>query len=196
MNDVFHTLLQPDPKGHLPLVDTSAWLHPTAQLIGKVRIGADVLVCAGAILRADESTEDGEVSPVEIGPGTNVQDGVIVHALAGTEVVVGQGVSLAHGCVVHGPSVVSDGCFVGFRAVVFKSNLGEGAMVSAGAVVQSVDLPPGVHVPPGAAVTTEEEVAALRQVTPDERALLDAIAAENQALLAGYRRVFAAEKAP
>jgi len=196
MNDVFHTLLQPDPQGHLPLVDTSAWLHPTAQLIGKVRVGADVLICANAVLRADETSPDGEVSPVEIGPGCNVQDGVIVHALAGTEVVVGQGVSLAHGCVVHGPCVISDGCFVGFRAVVFKSHLGEGAMVSAGAVVQDVDLPAGVHVPPGVSVTTEAEVAALREVTPEERTLLDAIAAENQELLAGYRRVYSLEKEP
>jgi carbon dioxide concentrating mechanism protein CcmM len=91
--------------------------------------------------------------------------------------------------------VIADGCFVGFRAVVFKADLGEGAMVSAGAVVQGVHLPPGAYVPPGAAVTTEEDVAALRRVRPEERALLDAIAAENQALLAGYRRVFAAEKA-
>ncbi|MBU0741372.1 carbonate dehydratase [bacterium] len=191
MNDVFRTLLQPNPAGHLPLVDTTAWLHPTAQLIGKVRVGADVMICANAVLRADETTEDGRVAPVEIGPGSNVQEGAIVHALAGTPVVVGQGVSLAHGCVVHGPCLVSDGCFVGFRAVVFHANLGEGVMVSAGAVVQGVDLPAGVHVPPGAAVTTEEEVAVLRRVTPEERALLDAIAAENQELLTGYRRVFA-----
>jgi len=190
MNDVFHTLLQPDPKGHVPLVDTTSWLHPTAQLIGNVRIGRDVLVCANAILRADETAPDGSVSPVEIGPGGNVQDAVIVHALAGSSVAVGAGVSLAHGCVVHGPCTVSDGCFVGFRAVVFKADLGEGVMVSAGAVVQDVVVPAGLHVPPGAAVTTEADVAALRKVTAEERALLDAIAAENQELLAGYRRLF------
>ncbi len=190
MNDIFHTLLQPAPAGHLPLVDVTAWLHPTAQLIGNVRVGADVLVCANAVLRADETPPDGKVAPVEIGPGCNVQDGVIVHALAGTSVTVGRGVSLAHGCVVHGPCVLSDGCFVGFRAVVFRAELGEGVLVSAGAVVQDVTLPAGTYVPPGAAVTTDAEVADLRRVTDEERNLLDAIAAENQELLAGYRRVW------
>ena len=190
MTDVFKTLLQPAPTGHLPLVDTAAWLHPTAQLIGNVRIGADVLVCANAVIRADETAPDGKVSPVEIGPGSNVQDGVIIHALAGTSAIVGAGCSLAHGCKVHGPCTVSDGCFVGFGAVVFKSDLGEGVMVSAGAVVQDVTLPAGVFVPPGAAITTQEQVDGLRKVSDDERSLLDAIAAENQELLAGYRKMF------
>ncbi len=192
MRDVFKTLLQPAPTGHLPMVDAAAWLHPTAQLIGNVRVGADVLVCANAILRADE-TLNGEVSPVEIGPGTNVQDGVIIHALAGTSAIVGAGCSLAHGCKVHGPCTVSDGGFVGFGAVVFKSDLGEGVMVSAGAVVQDVTLPAGVFVPPGAAITTQEQVDGLRKVSDDERSLLDAIAAENQELLAGYRKMFGSD---
>lgn len=190
MSHVFKTLIQPNPSGHLPLVDATAWLHPTAQLIGKVRVGADVMVCANAVLRADELCEVEGVAPVEIGPGSNVQDGVIIHALAGTPVVVGRGVSLAHGCVVHGPCVIDDDCFVGFRAVVFHSRLHAGTMVSAGAVVQDVTLPPGAHVPPGAVVTCEEDVAKLREVTDDERALLDTICAENQSLLAGYRKLF------
>ncbi len=189
MTDVFKTLLQPNPAGHLPLVDATAWLHPTAQLIGNVRIGADVLVCANAIVRADESL-DGEVAPVEVGPGSNVQDGVIIHALAGSSAIIGASCSLAHGCKVHGPCTLEDRSFVGFGAVVFKSDLGEGVMVNAGAVVQGVTVPAGKYVPPGAAITTPEQVEGLRDVDSDERALLDAICAENQELLAGYRKLF------
>ena len=127
---------------------------------------------------------------MEIGPGSNIQDGVIIHALQGTSAIVGAGCSLAHGCTVHGPCTISDGCFIGFRAVVFRSDLGEGVMVSAGAVVQDVTVPAGLHVPPGAAITTQEQADGLRPVTDDERSLLDAICAENQELLAGYRRMF------
>lgn len=190
MSDVFKTLLQPAPTGHLPLVDTTAWLHPTAQLIGNVRIGADVLVCANAVLRADETTPDGEVAPVEIGPRSNVQDGAILHALAGTASIVGADCSLAHGCMVHGPCSLGDGCFVGFGAIVFKSDLGDGVLVSAGAVVQDVTVPDGRFVPPGAAITTPEQVDGLRAMTDDEAALLKAIREENQELLAGYRKLY------
>ena len=63
-------------------------------------------------------------------------------------------------------------------------------MVSAGAVVQDVVVPSGRHVPPGAAITTQDQVDALREVNADERSLLDAICAENQDLLAGYRKLF------
>ena len=101
--------------GDWPQVDPSAYIDPTAQLIGKVRIGPRVYVGPNAVIRADEADSSLRVSPIEIGSECNVQDGVIIHALSGSKVMVGRRSSLGHGCIVHGPCTLGKRCFIGFR---------------------------------------------------------------------------------
>ena len=151
--------LMANPSGDMPQVDKSAYIDPNARVIGNVQIGANVYVGPYAVIRADEADGDGNVQPVSIGDGSNVQDGVIIHALGRTEVKIGRKTSLAHGCIVHGPCVLGDGCFVGFKAAVYDCVLGEGVFVGTSAVVQGVELGAGALVRPAMAVLSEEDVA-------------------------------------
>ena len=145
--------------GRTPEVDPTSWLAPSAALIGKVRVAADASVWFGAVLR-------GDIDEIELGPGSNLQDNVVVHTEQGSPAIVGANVSVGHGAVVHGCRI-EDGCLIGMNAVVLTDAVvGRDSLVAAGAVVLE-----GAVVPPRSLVAgvpgkvrrelTDEEVAAL-----------------------------------
>ena len=179
--------LRPNPNGDWPKVDPTAYIDPTAQVIGNVHIGPRVYVGPNAVIRADESDEKGQVHSIEIEAECNVQDGVIIHALGGTHVKIGRRTSLAHGCIIHGPCTLGQECFVGFRAVVYNAALEEGAFISAGSVVQQVDLVANAFVPPAVAVSSGEDIAKLvTATTPANREFMKKVVNANLALTKGY----------
>lgn len=180
------TSIRGNAGGDWPVVDRTAYVDPSAQVIGNVRIGARVYVGPNAVIRADEADAAGKVQAIVIGDECNVQDGVIIHALGGTEVTVGRRTSLAHGCIVHGPCAIGANSFVGFGAVVYKATLGDDAFVNAGAVVQGVDLAAGAVVPPAIAVLTEHDAAKLNKTTPANREFMEKVVKANLALAKGY----------
>jgi len=179
--------IRPNPNGDWPQVDPTAYIDPTAQIIGNVHIGPEVFVGPNAVIRADETDGKGQVQLIEIGAGCNIQDGVIIHALGGTQVTVGQRTSLAHGCIIHGPCTIGQGCFIGFRSVVYKATLGNGVFINAGAVLQGVDLVANVFVPPATAVLSQQDVTRLVNTTsPADREFMEKIINANLALAKGY----------
>ncbi len=180
-------LLRPNPNGDWPQVDRTAYIDPTAQVIGNVHIGARVYVGPNAVIRADEPDDKGQVQPIDIGAESNVQDGVIIHAHGGSQVTIGQRTSLAHGCIIHGPCTIGQGCFIGFRAVVYKAALGDGVFINAGAVIQGVDLAANVLVPGPVSLLCAEDVK--RQVTKTsltDSEFMKKIVDANLALTKGY----------
>ena len=115
-------------RGHIPSVAATAWIAPTAVLIGDVRLEDYVSVWFGAIIRAD----DGKVV---IGSGANVQDCAVVHPSRHWPVDIGEGVTIGHHATVHG-SLVGRDCLIGMGAVLLNGcNIGAGSIVGAGAVV-------------------------------------------------------------
>ena len=144
-------------RGTSPSVDQSAWIAPSATVIGAATIAARVGVFYGAVVRADTST-------ISIGEGSNLQDGVLVHADAGFPATVGSGVSVGHRAVLHG-CTVRDDCLIGMGAVVLNGAVvGAGSMIAAGAVVLE-----GAHVPPGSLVAGVPGKVR-RKLTEEERA--------------------------
>ena len=122
--------------GHTPQIDPDAWIAPNASVIGQVSLAAGASVWYGATLRA-------EVEPIEIGEGSNIQDGVTVHVDPGFPCRVATGVTVGHNVVLHGCTVEQDS-LVGMGAVVLNGAvIGAGSLVAAGAVV-----PQGMVVPP------------------------------------------------
>lgn len=123
-------------NGHTPRLDDEAWVAPNATLIGNVTLGPGASVWYGAVLRA-------EFEPIDIGAGSNVQDGVTIHVDPGFPVTVGSGVTVGHNVVLHG-CTVEDDCLIGMGAVVLNGAvIGAGSLVAAGAVV-----PQGAMIPP------------------------------------------------
>ncbi|MEB3050837.1 gamma carbonic anhydrase family protein [Mycolicibacter sp. MYC123] len=122
--------------GHTPQVHAEAWVAPNATLIGQVSLAAGASVWYSATLRA-------EVEPIEIGAGSNIQDGVTVHVDKDFPARVGARVSVGHNAVLHG-CTVGDDCLIGMGAIVLNGAVvGEGSLVAAGAVI-----PQGMVVPP------------------------------------------------
>ena len=120
-----------------PTIAPTAWVHPSAVIIGNVTLGADVSVWPGAVLRADRDA-------IRIGDETNVQDGVVIHCDPGTPCVIGKRVTIGHRAVVHG-CTVEDGSLIGIGAVVLNGAvIGAGSLVAAGAVIgEGRVIPPG-----------------------------------------------------
>lgn len=120
-----------------PTVHDTAWLAPTATLVGPVSVHADASIWYGAVLRADYGT-------ITVGTGSNVQDNCVFHADEGLPVTLGDGVSVGHGAVLHG-CVVEDDVLIGMGATVLNgARVGRGSLVAAGTVVlEGTEVPPG-----------------------------------------------------
>jgi MFS superfamily sulfate permease-like transporter/carbonic anhydrase/acetyltransferase-like protein (isoleucine patch superfamily) len=186
--------------GHIrlrPTVPRSAFVHEHATLIGRVVLGDHVHIAAGSSVRADEG------SPFFVGPGSNIQDGVILHALkhryvrvAGEEwaIYVGRDCSLAHGCLVHGPCFVGDGTFIGFKAVVHDAVVGARCFIGIGAIVVGVDVPPGRLVPHCALVDTQGKADALPAASDAHLEFNEDVVEVNRGLASAYRTATAEER--
>ena len=193
--DLLRSLIRPNPNGDWPKIDSASYVDATAQIIGNVRIGPGVYIGPNAVIRADEINENGQVLPIEIGAECNIQDGVIVHALCGSTVAIGRRTSLSHGCIIHGPCIIGDGCFIGFRAAVFNAKLGDGIFVSTGAVVQGVDLAAKTHVPAIAAILSAEDAVRLVGATSvADCRFMKKIVSANLTLTKGYIRLAGQEQ--
>ncbi len=123
-------------RGRSPSLHPESWVSPNASIIGQVTLGARASVWYGATLRA-------EAEPIEIGAGTNIQDGATIHVDPGFPVTIGANVSVGHNAVLHGCEI-EDGCLIGMGAVILNgAKIGAGALIAASALV-----PQGVVIPP------------------------------------------------
>lgn len=121
----------------MPKVPDSAFIAPTAVVMGDVTLGHEASVWYSAILR-------GDMAPITIGEQTNIQDGTIVHVDEGFPCSVGNRVGVGHRVILHG-CTVEDECLIGMGSVLLNGvRIGRGSVVGAGAVV-----PEGMQVPPG-----------------------------------------------
>lgn len=158
---------------HEPEIDASAWIHPSAAIIGRVKLGRRVSVWPGAVLR-------GDVDSIEVGEGTNIQDLAVLHANTGKPVVVGAGVTVGHSAVIHA-SRIGDHCLIGMGAIVIDASVGEFSLIGAGAVVT-----PGSRIPAGSLVVgTPGKVA--RKLGEDEKKALIKSKEDYLALAEKYR---------
>lgn len=121
--------------GRTPRIDPTAWIAPTAVIIGDVEIGPDSSVFYGCVLRGDSGS-------IRIGARTNIQDNTVVHVDADAPVHLGDDVTVGHQALVHG-ATVGNGTLVGMKsALLSHSVIGAGALIAAGAVVlEGAEIP-------------------------------------------------------
>lgn len=123
-----------------PEVAADAWVAPGVVLVGAVSVAARANLWFGVVAR-------GDIEPIEIGPGSNVQDNVVLHTDAGFPLAIGEDVAIGHGAVVHG-CTLEDDVLVGMNAVILSgAKVGAHSIVGAGSVV-----PEGEEIPAGSVV--------------------------------------------
>jgi phenylacetic acid degradation protein len=122
--------------GITPVVHPSAFVHPSAVLIGDVIVGAGAYIGPCACLR-------GDFGRIVVEAGANIQDTCMLHGFPGKDTVVGAEATIGHGAVLHG-CVVGRGALVGMNCVVNdNAEVGEEAVVAALAFVKAEDrIPP------------------------------------------------------
>lgn len=148
--------------GMTPRIHASAWIAPTATVIGNVVIGERASVWFGAVIRGDEPEHE-----IRIGARTSIQDNCVVHVSAQGPTVVGEEVTMGHGAVIESCEI-GTGALIGMNAVVLQGAVvGERALVAAGAVVGAGAQIPARHLAAGspARVKKELEGSSLRWVT-------------------------------
>lgn len=140
------------------MIHPSAFIAPTAAVMGDVTLGAESSVWYGAVVR-------GDMAPIVIGEQTNLQDGTIVHVDEGVPCQVGARVGVGHRVILHG-CTVEDECLIGMGSVLLNGvRVGRGSVVAAGAVIpEGMEIPPGSLVMgvPGRIVRPVDEILARR----------------------------------
>jgi carbonic anhydrase/acetyltransferase-like protein (isoleucine patch superfamily) len=130
-------LIMPSPRtGKIPQIHESAYIAPTAVIIGDVTIGEGSNIWFGAVLRGDWGT-------ILVGRNTSIQENVTIHNQVGSTVDIGDDCIIGHHSMIHGPCTIGNGCLVGIGAnVLHRSKMGEGAIIGAGAVLLGKEIPP------------------------------------------------------
>ena len=124
-------------QGVFPVVPSSCYVDPSAQLIGDVVLGDQASVWMNAVVR-------GDVNSIRIGAKSNVQDCAVLHGMRYVyPVIVGELVTIGHNATVHG-CVIEDAVLVGIGAAILNNaRIGEGSIIAAGAVIpEQTVIPP------------------------------------------------------
>lgn len=148
--------------GHSPQVpaDGDYWVAPGAHVIGQVRLEEGSSVWFGSTLRGDNE-------PIEVGPGTNIQENCVLHTDPGFPLTIERDVTVGHMAMLHGCSV-GEGTLIGMGAKVLNgAKVGRNCLIGAGALVtEGKEIPDGSVVmgAPGRVVreVTEADIASIR----------------------------------
>ncbi|HEX6981048.1 MAG TPA: gamma carbonic anhydrase family protein [Alphaproteobacteria bacterium] len=166
-------------RDHVPRVAEGAFIAPNATVIGDVEIGPESSLWYGVIVR-------GDVNKIRIGARTNIQDGSMIHCtgMGGDfPTIIGDDVTIGHMVVLHG-CTLEDKCMIGIKACVLDGAVVEsGAMVAAGALVT-----PGKRVKRGE-LWGGSPARKLRDLTPDDIALIERLPGRYAALAAEHREL-------
>ncbi|MGE0311277.1 MAG: gamma carbonic anhydrase family protein [Lautropia sp.] len=158
-----------------PRIDPSAWVAPSATVIGSVGLAAGASVWFGVTIRADNDT-------IEIGRDSNVQENAVLHVDPGRPLAIGERVTIGHQAMLHG-CTIGDQSLIGIQAVVLNgARIGRHCLVGAGALVTE-----GKQFPDGSMIIGAPAKVA-RMLTTEEIDRLAASAASYVARAAQFRQ--------
>mgnify|MGYP000943153649 FL=1 len=163
-------------RGTMPVIDPTAFIAPTAAVIGDVTVGAGSSIWFGAVVR-------GDFQPITIGQNTNIQENATIHVMRDVPVRIGDNVLVGHNAVVH-CSRIGDNTLIGMGSIVMGySEIGENVVIGAGTF-----LPQHKKIPSNSLVfgNPAQIVRALRD---DEIEALRAAAENYAGLGAEYKRI-------
>jgi gamma-carbonic anhydrase len=127
-------------KDRTPVIDAETFVAEGARLVGRVMLAAGASVWYNSVLRAD-------IADIVVGENTNIQDNCVVHVESGRDTVLGRGVTVGHGAILHA-CTVGDNCLIGMGAILL-----DGCAVPRDSVVAAGSLvPPGKAYPEGSLI--------------------------------------------
>jgi carbonic anhydrase/acetyltransferase-like protein (isoleucine patch superfamily) len=122
-----------------PRIHPKAFVHDSAEIIGKVTLAEDASVFPGCVLR-------GDIDEIRIGARSNIQDLTVIHTRNGKPTIVGRGVTVGHRAILHGCRL-GDHVLVGMGAIIMEATVGSRTLIGAGAVILAgAKIPSGVLV--------------------------------------------------
>lgn len=157
-----------------PDVATDAYVAPSADVIGSVRLAAGASVWFHVVLRGDNDW-------IDIGPGTNIQDGSVIHTDEGIPTRLGAGVTVGHMAFLHCCTVGDESMIANGAMVLDRSVIGRHCIIAAGALV-----PPDKEIPDGSVVMGSPGKI-VREVTERDLALIRDAAASYAQRAQHYR---------
>jgi carbonic anhydrase/acetyltransferase-like protein (isoleucine patch superfamily) len=123
-------------QNDVPKIHSTAFVHDSAEVIGRVIIKKNASVWPMVVLR-------GDIEPIIIGEASNVQDSSVFHTSRTLPVVLGKGVTIGHGAIVHGARI-GDHCLIGMGAILLDGCvIGKECLIGAGALISE-----GAKIPP------------------------------------------------
>jgi len=138
----------------VPRIDPSAFVHSTAELIGRVEIARDASIWPYCVLR-------GDVNRIVVGTRSNIQDLSVIHGRETHPTIIGKGVTVGHRVILHGARI-GDGGLIGMGAVVMEASVGPRCLVAAGALVLA-----GMKIP-AQSLVMGSPAKVVRRLRPDE----------------------------
>ena len=143
--------------GLAPRLGRDVYVAPNATVVGDVHLGDEVSIWFGAVLR-------GDVERLTVGAWSNVQDNSVLHSDPGSPLVVGERVTVGHGCILHGCRI-GDGALIGMGSTILNdARIGRNCLVGADALVtEGKEFPDGMLI-------VGSPARAIRPLTPEELA--------------------------
>ena len=154
-----------DFEKHTPKLDPNCWVAPNAVVIGRVELKKDSNIWFNVTLR-------GDVEPITVGEGSNVQDGSVIHTDPGCRATIGKNVTVGHLVMLHG-CIIEDDCLIGIGSTILnKAKIGKNSIIGANALVTENKVIPErslVLGSPGKVVrqVTDEEIEHIKENARD-----------------------------
>ena len=141
-------------EGAKPKLHPTAFIHDSAELIGRVTVGEGASVWPGCVLR-------GDIDKIVIGAGSNVQDLTVIHTREGHPTIVGKGVTVGHRAILHGCRI-GDLTLIGMGAIIMEASVGPRCLIGAGALITA-----GMKIP-AESLVLGAPAKVVRKLTPKE----------------------------
>lgn len=142
-------------KNEEPSYDRSCFIAPSADIIGNVKMAQDVSIWFNSVVR-------GDIEPITIGRGSNIQDCSMLHTSEGYPLSIGEGVTVGHSVTLHSCKI-EDNCLIGMGSIILDGAVvGKNSLVAAGSVI-----PPGKTYPPNSFIIGSPAIAK-RELTTKE----------------------------
>jgi carbonic anhydrase/acetyltransferase-like protein (isoleucine patch superfamily) len=183
--------IRPNPVGDWPKIDPTAFVDPSAQIMGNVVIGPRVYVGPLSVVRADEVDGEGKVQPVVVEEDACIQDHVVIHGRSGTQLKIGARSNISHGVIVHGPATIMADSFVAIRAVVYDAILEESVWVGVGAIIMRSRVPANTWIPAGSIIRSDQDTKQFRLIDLKEARYKKSVYDASAGLRDGYLRLYA-----